>query len=460
MSKLRFRTLVFLLGAILFSGDLLGQGTGLIFDDRAVHSIPRTAQLASRDFEALPSQVDLSKYAPRVGNQGQTGTCTAWSSVYHARTITYAYRNGMSDKESITATAFSPSYVYNQIRYNNTCNSGTRVNEALEVLKTKGTPTLSEFAFDCDKIPNETDHEVAEAYRIMDYKILCYQEDQNKVQPIKKSLANNNPVIFGMYSVPSFSSGAYYSDVWNRTPEDKDFERGGHAMVIVGYDDDKYGGAFRILNSWGAGWGDGGYLWIRYEDAQYAILFAAEMIDYPGENYSLGGAITFNFDQESDFPVEFDSKNQVYKTVNAYSSGTQFQFTVNNQEAAYLYVIGSDNTGETFQIFPYESGISSYLGYQNSSLVFPSEDHFVELDNQIGEDTFCVLYSSRQIDLQGLLSNLSNSQGELRDRVYEVLGERLLDSSSINYDRSEASFSAVSNRADAIVPLFVKIKHI
>ncbi|MDW3195958.1 MAG: C1 family peptidase [Cytophagales bacterium] len=458
--KGQFRTLIFLLGAFLFNHALFGQGTGLVFDDEAIHAIPKTAQLATRDFTALPRKVDLSKYAPNVGNQGQTGTCTAWSSVYHARTISFAFRNGMTDKAAITRAAFSPSYVYNQIRYNNTCSSGTRVNEALEVLKTKGTPTLSEFAFDCDKIPNESDHANADDHKILDYKILCYQEDQNKVELVKKSLANNNPVIFGMYTVPSFSSGAYYSDVWNRTPEDKDYERGGHAMVIVGYDDDKYGGAFRILNSWGAGWGDSGYLWIKYDDAQYAILFAAEMIDYPGESFSLGGSITFNFDQEDDFPLDFDVTDQVYRTQKGYLSGTQFQFTVNNQEAAYMYVIGSDNSGEIFQIFPFEEGISPYLGYQNSNLIFPDEDHFVELDNQKGEDTFCVLYSSRPINLKGLLSNLSNSSGELRDRVYKILGERLLDPSSIDYDKSEANFSAESNKSDAIVPLFVKIKHI
>ena len=34
---------------------------------------------------------------------------------------------------------------------------------------------------------------------------------------------------------------------------------GGHAMVVVGYDDDKYGGAFEILNSWGTYWGNKGF---------------------------------------------------------------------------------------------------------------------------------------------------------------------------------------------------------
>ena len=34
-------------------------------------------------------------------------------------------------------------------------------------------------------------------------------------------------------------------------------------MVVVGYDDAKQ--AFRIQNSWGRTWGDGGYGWFSYE---------------------------------------------------------------------------------------------------------------------------------------------------------------------------------------------------
>jgi C1A family cysteine protease len=44
---------------------------------------------------------------------------------------------------------------------------------------------------------------------------------------------------------------------------------GGHAMTIVGYDDNRVSprgdkGAFKLLNSWGTGWGDRGYGWVSY----------------------------------------------------------------------------------------------------------------------------------------------------------------------------------------------------
>ena len=40
---------------------------------------------------------------------------------------------------------------------------------------------------------------------------------------------------------------------------------GGHAMCLVGYDDGR--AAFRVRNSWGPGWGDGGDAWLPYDYA-------------------------------------------------------------------------------------------------------------------------------------------------------------------------------------------------
>lgn len=46
-------------------------------------------------------------------------------------------------------------------------------------------------------------------------------------------------------------------------------EGGGHALLILGYDDDMViqneKGALLLQNSWGEGWGDGGYGWLPYQ---------------------------------------------------------------------------------------------------------------------------------------------------------------------------------------------------
>lgn len=39
-------------------------------------------------------------------------------------------------------------------------------------------------------------------------------------------------------------------------------DRGNHAMLLVGWDPSKEGGAFILENSWGADWGDGGYAYV------------------------------------------------------------------------------------------------------------------------------------------------------------------------------------------------------
>jgi hypothetical protein len=55
---------------------------------------------------------------------------------------------------------------------------------------------------------------------------------------------------------------------------------GHHAMNIVGYDDQK--GAFKLLNSWGPEWGDGGYGWVDYEAmAIRGVQYFVMQVDVP-----------------------------------------------------------------------------------------------------------------------------------------------------------------------------------
>lgn len=59
---------------------------------------------------------------------------------------------------------------------------------------------------------------------------------------------------------------------------------GGHAYAVVGATRTKRDpltgqlGAFRILNSWGAGWGQGGRAWLSFADANYLIAAQGEAV--------------------------------------------------------------------------------------------------------------------------------------------------------------------------------------
>ena len=55
--------------------------------------------------------------------------------------------------------------------------------------------------------------------------------------------------------------------------------QGGHAITMVGYDDNRYGGALKVINSWGQAWGDGGFFWMPYSFAASGIMSEAYVLE-------------------------------------------------------------------------------------------------------------------------------------------------------------------------------------
>lgn len=111
---------------------------GLVFDDEAYQNTPTTAKLLTRDLELLPPSVSLRPYAPTVGSQGQTGTCTAWATAYGARTILESITKHREYSPQTDSAVFSPSFVYNQIRRDQGCKRGTNIERALTLIQNQG----------------------------------------------------------------------------------------------------------------------------------------------------------------------------------------------------------------------------------------------------------------------------------------------------------------------------------
>jgi C1A family cysteine protease len=128
-----------------------------------------------------------------------------------------------------------------------------------------------------DDEPNAFVYSVADNFEAL--RFWCH-DPQGKNVPTKDVLANVKrwvaagiPSMFGFWGFPSFK----YSNVPDGIPYPCPGERAqwGHALVAVGYDDDKKikntlcnketKGAFLIRNSWGTNWGDKGYGWIPYD---------------------------------------------------------------------------------------------------------------------------------------------------------------------------------------------------
>ncbi|MGR5989509.1 C1 family peptidase [Bacillus paranthracis] len=80
------------------------------------------------------------------------------------------------------------------------------------------------------------------------------------IADIKQALANQDPVLVGIYVYPNFDATPTSGIV---PPVTEKKSRGGHALVVVGYDETNE--RFIIRNSWGTKFGDQGYIYMDYQ---------------------------------------------------------------------------------------------------------------------------------------------------------------------------------------------------
>ena len=138
-----------------------------------------------------------------------------------------------------------------------TCRTTTSISATLRLLRESGAVPIEDFVFDagwCGRQPTARERDHAQRFRIRGWG----RFDAADIGAVKSQLARGVPVIFAIRSGPRLV--AHRGDGVFDTPEDAPGI--GHAMLVTGYDDGRR--AFRIQNSWGREWGDGGYAWYSY----------------------------------------------------------------------------------------------------------------------------------------------------------------------------------------------------
>lgn len=220
-----------------------------------------------RRFRAwLPKKVDLSPSYPPPGTQGPQPNCVAWATTYAARS--FLYGKDLGRQPTHANEQMSPAYVYNRLRPpGSPCNSTIRIVDALNLLQSEGVVTLADFPDDLSKcaIPAPVALRDKAGQMKLAYWRAIDRETPNDwrtpvvLDDIKGALARGAPVIFAMPATRDFM--ALKGDaVFTRDVREM---RNYHAMALVGYDEDRQ--AVRLMNSWGRGWGDGGYAWVAYD---------------------------------------------------------------------------------------------------------------------------------------------------------------------------------------------------
>lgn len=442
--------------------------------DEEYDQLPIKAKLTRESYRAVDTKASLVKYAPSVKSQGQYGTCTAWAAGYYGRTILEAQRQGWDVQSTIDENSFSPGFIYRVTTPKTSCN-GAFISDCIKNIKTVGIVKLSDYDEDCpqSEIPKSI-YKKAEAYKMSGYATLWNtanpSTEKERVQAVKKSIDEGNPVVIAMYVPNSFCYSK--GPTWIKKSTDvadgnQGHAHGRHAMCIVGYDDEKDGGAFRIRNSWGAAWADKGSIWLKYEDAAEFIYQAVEMfkmpsIAKPDEKNELAGALKLVESTGQEMKASLKG-NGNYEMNKAYRSGTRFRIYLNNNQPAYVYALGSDNSNKIYQIFPHQKDVSPALNYSKNSVPIPSEEHHIRMDGNVGTDYICVIYSKLPLNLDELKQSISkqSSRYSFQEKVQRVLGKQLMSDKDIQYNAKDGamSFKAAAT-GKSIATLFVQMEHI
>ena len=229
--------------------------------------------------ENKKGSVDLSSDFRPIQNQGQQGSCVAFSI-----TSVFEYVVKLNTSEQMD---LSEAFLYYNSRkldqgesFDPTIDQGTTFTSALRSLSQFG---LAEEIY-CKYNPAEWDKTPSdEAYSNASVRKLVKALNVDRsAEAIKSALADGYPVLAsftlcksfnpssnGLIPMPSASEIQELASVVGREAEYTSVNR--HGMVIVGYDDKLQ--SFLVRNSWGVDWGNRGYCYIPYEYIENPHLF-------------------------------------------------------------------------------------------------------------------------------------------------------------------------------------------
>jgi len=199
-----------------------------------------------RTAAALPSAVDLRPQMPAVYDQGALGSCTA-------NAIGGAFEFDLLKQGE---TDFVPSRLfiyYNERVIERTVNedSGAQLRDGMKTLAKQGVCeeplwpyVLSRFA------TKPTPDCYADARTHLG---MTYMRVAQDIAQMRGCVAAGYPFVFGFTVYESFESPAVTRTGNVPMPDGTERTLGGHAMCVVGYDNQKT--LFLVRNSWGPDWG-------------------------------------------------------------------------------------------------------------------------------------------------------------------------------------------------------------
>lgn len=212
----------------------------------------------------LPSRVDLREnHTFNVLDQGYIGSCVAHavgSAIEYAQHMRPNDPNVSDFLEEDRKFPVSRLFLYYEARRPIQTleeDSGCHIRDAMRVAYNIGVPRETGWKYREDAFaipPPERSYKSAPYHKITSYKSVAVNN-----QELRLAISNGSPVVIGI---------SIYDSFYNERngivpmPSFNDEYLGGHAMLVVGYDDRAQ--RYTVLNSWGNTWGDDGFCYIPY----------------------------------------------------------------------------------------------------------------------------------------------------------------------------------------------------
>jgi len=218
---------------------------------------------------ALPTAYDNSAGLPPVRDQGNQGSCASWATGYYMKSFQEGKEHGWSLIDP--SHQFSPAFLYNQLQQSD---EGSTIEDNLDLLAEQGCASLATMPYSgADHLtwPSAGAYREGIPYRALSYDYLGNGEAQDIFPAIKAIISLGdlcvvNISVFrpGLYAAGRFEQLTAGDCEYDMPAPDDVVWAGYHDMAIVGYDESRFGGAggYKVVNSWGSTWGNGGFAWI------------------------------------------------------------------------------------------------------------------------------------------------------------------------------------------------------
>jgi len=199
-------------------------------------------------YNSVPTSFDFSANLPPPYDQGSLGSCAS-----NAGALAYKFNYQLIDPSRLflyfnARTLEDPNNQY--------IDSGSTVADVMLTLKNIGICSESLWPYD---ISNFTQKPPQNCYdEASNNKILNPINLNQDLNTFKSILAQSKPIVFGMLLCENIMQLTADNPVYNGTGN----VLGGHALAICGYDDSTQ--LFKVQNSWGSNWCQGGRFYIPY----------------------------------------------------------------------------------------------------------------------------------------------------------------------------------------------------